>query len=56
VGIFDSTANVLSVFRYMSGTTWTAHQANGYNTVRTQIVNGANFTNAVQLTGGDLGY
>jgi hypothetical protein len=56
VGIFDSTANILSAFRYMSGTTWTAHQADGWNTVRTQIANGANFTNNVQLTGGDLGF
>jgi hypothetical protein len=51
VGIYDGTANVLSAFRYLSGTAWTAHQANGWNTVRTQIANGANFTNNVQLTG-----
>ncbi|MFZ2255643.1 MAG: hypothetical protein WAW30_03245 [Patescibacteria group bacterium] len=28
VGVYDGVANVMSVFRYLSGTTWTAHQAN----------------------------
>jgi len=56
IWVYDNVANVLSAFRYISGLDWTAHQANGYNTVRTQIANGANFTNDVQTTGGDLWY
>jgi hypothetical protein len=56
VGVYDSFANILSAFRYISGQTWTAHQADGYNTVRTRIANGLDFTNNVQLTGGDLGF
>lgn len=56
VGIYDNVANIVSAFRYLSGTTWTAYQANGWNTVRTQIANRANFTNAIQTTGGDLGF
>lgn len=51
VGIFDSVANVISAFRYIDGPVWTGYQANGYNTVRTQIANGADFTNAIQTTG-----
>lgn len=35
---------------------WTAQQADGYNNVRTRITNGANFTNAIQTTPGDLGF
>lgn len=45
---------MLSAFRYLSGTIWTAYQADPFNTVRTQIVNGADFTNNIQPTGGDL--
>jgi hypothetical protein len=56
VGIFDSVANIISAFRYVSGPVWTGYQANGWNTVRTQIANGADFTNAVQTTGWDLGF
>jgi hypothetical protein len=56
IGIYDNVANVLSGFRYVSGSLWTAYQANGYNTVRTQIANGADFTNAIQGTAWDLGF
>lgn len=56
VWVFDNTANILSAFRFVSGVPWTAYQANGYNTVRTKIANGANFTNNIQTTGGDLWY
>lgn len=56
VGIYDGVANVLSAFRYISGTPWTAHQANWYFTVRSAIAGGTNFSNVIQTTGGDLGY
>jgi hypothetical protein len=56
VGIYDSTANIVSAFRYVSGPAWSGYQANAWNTVRAQIANGANFTNAIQATGGDLGF
>lgn len=56
IGVFDSVANQMSAIRYLSGLMWTAQQANGWNTVRTQITNGADFTNAIQTTNGDLGF
>ena len=56
VGIYDSVANIVSAFRYINGPAWSGYQANWWNTVRTQIQNGANFTNTVQNTGGDLGF
>lgn len=56
VGVYDSVANQTSAIRYISGLPWTAEQANGWNTVRTQITGGANFTNAIQTTSGDLGF
>lgn len=37
VGVYDSVANVLSAFRYLSGMTWTGHQADRWNKVRAQI-------------------
>lgn len=51
IGIYDNVANIISAFRYIDGPAWTAYQANGYNTVRTRIANGVDFTNAVQTTG-----
>lgn len=30
VGVYDGVANVMSVFRYLSGTTWTAYEADPY--------------------------
>ncbi|MBP9779159.1 hypothetical protein KBD33_00880 [Candidatus Gracilibacteria bacterium] len=56
VGVYDSVLDQMSAIRYLSGVMWTAQQANGYNTVRTQINNGADFTNAIQTTVGDLGF
>ena len=46
----------MSAIRYLSGFMWTAQQANGWNTVRTQITNGVDFTDAIQTTPGDLGF
>ena len=51
MGIYDSVANVLSAFRYLSGTTWTAYQADRWNNVRSQIANGADFTNFIDTAG-----
>lgn len=56
VGIYDSVANVLSAFRYVSGTPWTAYEADAYGTVRGNIVSGTDFNNTIQATGGDLGF
>lgn len=56
VGIYDNVANVISAFRYLSGSVWSGYQANAFGTVRNQIVNGANFTNTIQATNGDLGF
>ena len=54
-GVYDSTANVLSAFRYMSGQAWTAYEAWQYNTVRGKIVAGTNFANTITANA-DLGY
>lgn len=56
VWVFDSVLNQLSAIRYLSWLLWTAEQANGWNTVRTQITNGVDFTNAIQTTAWDLGF
>lgn len=56
VGIYDSVANVLSAFRYVSGPAWTAYEADAYGTVRANIVSGTDFNNTIQATGGDLGF
>jgi hypothetical protein len=56
IGVYDNVLDQLSAIRYLSGIMWTAQQANGYNTVRTRINNGADFTNAIQTTPWDLGF
>jgi hypothetical protein len=56
VWVFDNVLNQLSAIRYLSGIMWTAEQANPFGTVRTQITNGVDFTNAIQTTAGDLGF
>jgi hypothetical protein len=56
IWVYDSVLDQMSAIRYLSGIMWTAQQANAYNTVRTQITNGADFTNAIQTTTGDLGF
>jgi hypothetical protein len=54
VWVFDSLLNQMSAIRYLSGALWTAQEADGWNTVRTRITNGTDFTNNIQTTPGDL--
>lgn len=54
IGIYDNVANVLSAFRYLSGTMWTAKEADPYGTVRGNIAAWNNFNNVIQSTGWDL--
>jgi hypothetical protein len=50
VGNFDSVANVLSAYRYMSGTLWTGYEAWAWNNITTRINGGTDFNNTISTT------
>ena len=45
IGVYDSVANVLSAFRYLSGAIWTGYQAGPYLTVANVITTGIDYPN-----------
>ena len=45
IGVYDSVANVLSAFRYLSGAVWTGYQAGPYATVANVITTGVDYPN-----------
>ena len=55
IGVYDSVANVLSAFRYLSGSMWTAYEAGAYATVAGRITGGTDFANTY-VSSGDLGF
>jgi hypothetical protein len=50
VGIYDSVANVLSAFRYMSGAMWTGYEAWAWANITTRINGGTDFNNTISTT------
>jgi hypothetical protein len=50
VGIYDSVANVLSAFRYMSGAMWTGYEAWAWGNITTRINGGTDFNNTISTT------
>jgi hypothetical protein len=55
IGVYDSVANVLSAYRYVSGPVWTSYETALWNTLTPKINTGVNFSNTGVATG-DLAF
>jgi hypothetical protein len=55
IGVYDSVANVLSAYRYVSGPAWTSYEAGAWGTVAWRITWGTDFVNTY-ISSGDLAF
>jgi hypothetical protein len=55
IWVYDSIANVLSAYRYISGPAWTSYEAGAWGTVAWRITGGTDFVNTY-ISSGDLAF